>query len=110
MSVINDEAVETLTVASGGVSSAVEVNTSDNGEELSIFVDDAGGGAPADFTVIVERYSPLEDRWMEFGRTSRSGVAQQQSFVDPAIPSKMRVKIQNDSASSDDFRVNVVSA
>lgn len=109
MSNINDEAFTSETVANGNTTSNVVVNTSDNGEDVGIFVDDTTGSAPADFTVIVERHSPKEDRWMEFGRTSVTGASQPQSFVDPAIPDEMRVRVQNDSGASADFRVNVVS-
>lgn len=109
MSNLNDEATLSETVANGETTSNVVVNTSDNGEDIAIFVDDQTGGAPADFTVIVDRHSPVEDRWMEFGRTSVTGAAEQQSFVDPAIPDRMRVRVQNDSGASADFRVNVVS-
>lgn len=109
MSNINDENTQTETVAAGNQTSNLEVNTSDNGEDVAIFVDDGAGGAPADFTVIVDRFSELESRWMEFGRTQRTSNSQPQSFVDPAIPEKMRVRVQNDSAGSADYRINVVS-
>lgn len=105
----NNESYNTFTsIAAGNQTSNVDVDT-DSGGDLAIFVDDGSGGAPADHTVIVERYSPGEDRWMEFGRTSRTGNTEPQSFVDPQVPTRMRVRVQNDSAGSADYRVNVVT-
>lgn len=105
----NDESTLTETVAAGNTTSTVEINTSDNGEYVSIFVDDGSGGAPADFTLIAERYSPSEDRWMQFGEDSVTGASNPQSFADPAVPSKMRYTITNDSGGSTDYRISVVS-
>lgn len=110
MAILNDETVQVDTgVSSSGTTTAVEINTSDNGEDVSVFVDDNSGGAPADFTIVAERYSEAEDRWMRFGSDSVTGASDPQSFTDPAVPSRMRYQITNDSGGAADLRVSVVS-
>lgn len=105
----NNETHNTFTgIAAGNQTNNVAIDT-DSGGDLAIFVDDGSGGAPADHTVIVDRYSPSEERWMEFGRSNRASVSEPQSFVDPQVPTRMRVRVQNDSTASADFRVNVVT-
>jgi len=106
----NDESTLTETgVADGDTTDTVAVKSSDNGLDVSIFVDDGSDGAPADFTLIAERYSELEERWMRFGSESVTGASNPQSFTDPAVPDEMRYSVTNDSGGSADYRVNVVS-
>lgn len=110
MSNLNDESTLTDTgVAAGNTTDTVAVNSSDNGESVAVFIDDGIGGAPADFTLIVERYSEREDRWMEYSRTSQTGASNPQSVTTEAVPTRMRVSVVNDSAGNADYRLNVVS-
>jgi len=80
-----------------------------NTDQVSVFVAASDGSAPADVTVITERYSDKEARWMEYGRTSITSASTPQSFVDPAIPKQMGYTLQNDSGSSAEYQLNVVS-
>lgn len=109
MANINDESTETFTVASGAESGTVEINSSDNGEQATVFIDDGTGAAPGDYTLIVERYSEAEDRWMEYARSSTASASNPQSSDYDAVPSRMRFSVQNDTAGSADYRISAVS-
>lgn len=113
MANLNDETTATHTDLGNGSTvsdaNAPAVNTSDNGEDVSVFVDDGSGSAPADFTILAERYSDAEDRWMRFGSDSVTGATDPQSFTDPAVPGRMRYKVTNDSGGTATYRVSVVS-
>jgi len=107
---LNDENTNTFSgVGIGATSGTVAVDTDYGGDSVTAFIDDGSENAPADFTIIAERYSDLEDRWMEYGRTSVTGAANPQSITDESVPREMRYKIQNDSGGSADFRISVVS-
>lgn len=111
MSNLNDETTNTFSsLAADATSSATdELNTSDNGESTTIFIDNGSGGAPADYTLAVERYSPLEDEWKRYSTVSQTGATDPESVTSEAIPPKMRATITNDSAGSATYRLNLVS-
>lgn len=110
MSNLNDENSNSFSgVAAGATTDAVEINSSDNGDTVRAYIDDDTGNAPADYTVIFERYSDSEDRWMEQTRSSGTGATEPESVSADAVPTEMRVRIQNDSSGSASFRVSVVS-
>lgn len=110
MSILNDENTTTDTgVASGNQTDTVAVNTSDNADNVTCFIRESGGGDPGDITVVAERYSELEDSWMEFGRNSLTSTGAERSVTDEAVPSKMRYSVINDTESSQDYEISVVS-
>lgn len=110
MAILNYEATDSFTaVAADSTTATVEIKSKDNAEQVTAFIDDNAGGAPADFTIIAERYSNAEDRWMELTRSSITGATEPESVTDDAVPSRMRYSITNDSAGAADFRISLVS-
>lgn len=112
MSNLNDENEQVDTgVASGGTTTQFELNTSDNGDDVTVYIDDNAGGAPADYTLSVERYSEAQGRWMDHaeGGVSVTGAGSPQREDFTAVPEKFRFQITNDSAGAADYRVNAVS-
>jgi hypothetical protein len=103
-----DQTEDTFTVAADAQSGFIEIST--NGpESVTVFIDDGAGGAPADLTVIAERYSNGFDRWMEYGRSSLTSNSNPQSVTDEAVPDKMRYSVVNNSGAEADFRLSGVS-
>lgn len=106
---LNDEIESTFTDVAVDAQSGVAALSTTGSDELVVFIDDGTGSAPADFTVVIERYSEIHDRWMEYSRTSQTGASNPQSVTTEAVPTQMRGSVVNDSAGTADFRLNLVS-
>jgi hypothetical protein len=104
-----DESGGAETVAAGASTTELEIKTAGNAEHVTVFVDDDTGGAPSDYTLHVERYSPALDEWMDYDNVETTGSTGPTAVTDPAIPSKMRYSLTNDSAASATFRIRLVS-
>lgn len=96
------------TLAAGDTSPRYPIRVN-NADTVSAYIDDGSANPPADVTVVLERYSPLEDRWMEFGRNTQTSNTTPVSITGPAIPSKMGYKIINETSSEISYRIRVVS-
>jgi len=87
----------------------IEINSKDNASEVFISVTDREDGAPVDFNQRVERYSALEDRWMLLTTDSQANNQSPVSTTIPAVPTRMRVEITNNSVNAAGFVVSVVT-
>lgn len=108
MTVIEDKTTDTVTLADGdSVTLQLETRV---GDQLFAFVDDGAGNTPAQYDLVIERYSPFLDGssggWMPFTSVT-GGTEVSHEFSCPAY--QCRLTVTNTSGSESAFRVEALS-
>lgn len=87
----------------------LQIRTHTSVADVIVLIDDGSGGAPAGYELVVEVYDEDDGTWMQYASEgSDSSPETARSWVDPAIPDKMRYRLINRSGGSATFRMRLL--